>query len=239
MGIKAVLFDMFDTLMLIEKEHAFYSPALKRLHEYLVEQGVNVSYDKFKQAYIKARDALLAEADEKLEEPRFNLRISNALRSLGYYFDPFGETVSKATLAFCEEFMKYVRIDPDTKDILLKLHGRYKLGLVSNFAIPECVSKLLENHGLEKLFDVIIVSATINRRKPNPEIFEEALRRLRVDASETVFVGDTMDADIKGAKDMGMKAIYIERRFQKEIENVCPDQKIKRLSELAAALELC
>lgn len=237
MPIKAVIFDMFDTLMLIEKEHAFYSPALKYLHESLVQNGIKISYPKFKKAYIEARDALFAEADAKLEEPHFNLRVSNALRSLGHNFDPFGEVVSTATLAFCEGFMNYVRIDPDTEETLRRLHKTYKLGIISNFAIPECVHKLLEKHGLSKFFDVVIISAAVNKRKPSPEIFEEALRRLGTKAPEAVFVGDTMDADIKGAKSMGMKAILIGRRPQEKIEKVHPDQTIETLSELLTALK--
>ena len=75
MPIKAVLFDMFDTLVLIEKNHAFYSPSLKRAHNFLVKNGVDVRFTVFRDAYIKARDELYAEADEKLEEPHFNERI--------------------------------------------------------------------------------------------------------------------------------------------------------------------
>jgi putative hydrolase of the HAD superfamily len=239
MQIKAVLFDMFDTLMLIEKGHAFYSPSLKRAHEFLVQNGVDVRFAVFRSAYIKARDALYAEADARMEEPHFNLRVANALRSLGYDFDVSNEIVSGATLAFCEEFMNYVRIDENAKEALEKLRGKYRLGIVSNFAIPECVNKLLEKHGLDVFFDVVVVSGAINKRKPSPEIFEKALEKLGVDAEDTVFVGDTVEADIQGAKSAGMKTIYIERRAQKEAEQFCPDQTIKNLNQLTAALERC
>jgi putative hydrolase of the HAD superfamily len=239
MRIKAVLFDMFDTLMLIEHEHAFYNPSLRRAHEFLVQNGVDVRFAVFRDAYIKARDALYVEADARMEEPHFNLRVANALQSLGYDFDVSSEMVSGATLAFCEEFMNYVRIDENAKEALEKLHGKYRLGIVSNFAIPECVSKLLEKHGLDVFFDVVVVSGAINKRKPSPEIFQKALEKLGVDASEAVFVGDTVDADIQGAKSAGMKTIYIERRAQKEAEQFCPDQTIKNLNQLTAALERC
>jgi len=238
MPIKAVLFDMFDTLMLIEKNHAFYSPSLKRAHRFLVENGVDVEFKVFRDAYIKARDALYVEADAKLEEPHFNRRISNALESLGY-FDVESEVVAGTTNEFCEGFMEYVRIDDQTKSALEKLHGKYKLGIVSNFAIPECVDKLLEKHGLDKLFDVVVVSGAVNKRKPSPEIFQKALEKLCVNAENAVFVGDTVDADIIGAKAAGMKVIFIERRVQKEAEQACPNQTIKSLSELLAAIENC
>ena len=239
MQIKAVLFDMFDTLMLIVKNHAFYSHSLKKTHKFLVKNGIKVRFTDFKDAYIKARDALYVEADANLEEPHFNVRISNALGRLGFSVDAKNGIVAGATNAFCDGFMEYVRIDEHAAEVLRKLQGKYKLGIVSNFAIPECVVKLLETHGLDKFFDVVIVSAAVNKRKPSPEIFQQALKKLSVDAAETVFVGDTVDADIKGAKDMGMKTIFIERRAQKEAEEICPDQTIKSLSELATALERC
>jgi putative hydrolase of the HAD superfamily len=239
MQIKAVLFDMFDTLMLIVKNHEFYSYSLKKTHKFLVENGIKVSFTDFKDAYIKARDALYVEADANLEEPHFNVRISNALGSLGFSVDAKSGIVAGATNAFCEGFMEYVRIDEHASEVLRKLQRKYKLGIVSNFAIPECVVKLLETHGLDKVFDVVVVSGAVNKRKPSPEIFQQALKKLSVDATETVFVGDTVDADIKGAKDMGIKTIFIERRMQKEVEQICPDQTIKNLNELATALEHC
>jgi putative hydrolase of the HAD superfamily len=174
-----------------------------------------------------------------MEEPHFNLRVANALKSLGYNFDVSSEIVAGASLAFCTEFMNYVRIDKNAKKAIAKLHGKYKLGIVSNFAIPECVLRLLQRHGLDTFFDAVVVSGAVNKRKPSPEIFQKALETLGTSASEAVFVGDTLDADIQGAKNAGMKTIYIERRPQTEAEPFCPDQTIKNLNELSAAIERC
>ena len=239
MPIRAVLFDMFDTLMLIEKNHAFYSPSLKRAHRFLTKNGVDVQFKAFRDAYIKARDALYVEADAKLEEPHFNHRISNALESLGYNFNAESQVVAGATNAFCEGFIEYVRIDDNARSALERLHGKYKLGIVSNFAIPECIDKLLEKHGLNALFEVVVVSAAVNKRKPSPEIFQKALEKMGVSAENTVFVGDTVDADVIGAKAAGMKVIFIERRVQQDAKEACPNQTIKSLRELLIALKDC
>jgi putative hydrolase of the HAD superfamily len=239
MPIKAILFDMFDTLMLIEKNHEVYSPALMRMYKYLSNQGIEVSFNKFNNAYIKARDELYCKADLNFEEPHFNVRVSEALKILGYDHDVSSPIIAAATNEFCEEFMTYVNIDKNAKTILQSLHRKYKLGIISNFAIPECVHKLLKADDLEELFDIVIISATVNKRKPSPEIFQNALKALGVSVSETVFVGDTIDADIEGPKAIGMKAIYIERREQKASKKFCPDQTIKFLSELPLALETC
>jgi putative hydrolase of the HAD superfamily len=239
MQIKAVLFDMFDTLMLIEKNHEFYSPSLIRMYNYLHKNGIDVPFDKFNEVYIKVRDALYVEADLNWEEPHFNVRVSQTLKNLGYDHDVSSAIVTTATNEFCEEFMKYVRIDQNAKAMLEQLHGKYKLGIVSNFAIPECVLKLLKADGLDGLFDAIVVSGAVNKRKPSPEIFTVAMKMLGVSASETVFVGDTIDADVEGPKAIGMKVVYIERREQKKSEKFCPDQTIKSLTELPLALERC
>lgn len=239
MKIKAVLFDMFDTLMMIERDHAFYSPSLKQTYEYLKERGVKTTFREFEKAYIDARDALYAEADPKMEEPHFNLRIANALRNLGYTYPVSSDIVVGATNAFCETFMGFVCVDDLAIESLRQLHGRYKLGIVSNFAIPECVSKLLQKHNLAELFDVVIVSGAVNKRKPSPEIFKKALDILEIDPEDAVFVGDTMEADIEGAKSAGMKTIYIERRMQQAAEDEGPNQIIKTMSDLLLALERC
>jgi putative hydrolase of the HAD superfamily len=237
MPIKAVLFDMFDTLMMIEKDHEFYTPSLTRMYRFLNEKGIEVSFEKFNETYRRERDLLFAKADLTLEEPHFNVRIAKTLKSLGYNYDVSNPIIAEATNEFCEEFMKYVRIDVDAEPTLKSLYGKYKLGIISNFAIPECVFKLLKISGIDKLFDVIVVSGAVNKRKPSPEIFESTLKRVGVSAEEAVFVGDTIDADIEGAKGVGMRAVYIERRVQKESERFCSDHTIKSLRELPTAIE--
>ena len=237
MSIKAVLFDMFDTLMLIEKNHEFYSPSLMRMYHFLVNKGIKVSFEKFNSAYIEIRDGLYQKADLNWEEPHFNVRVAGTLQKLGYDYDVSSPVVEEATSEFCDEFMKYVSIDMDTMSVLKKLHGKYRLGIISNFAIPECVHKLLSTAGIERFFDVIVVSASVNKRKPASEIFEATLKVMGFSASEVVFVGDTMDADVEGSKAAGMKAVYIERRPQKQSDKFLPDCTIKRLSELPLALE--
>lgn len=236
MPIKAVLFDMFDTLMLIEKNHEFYSPSLMRMYRYLASKGVEVPFEKFNNTYIEIRDGLYRKADLNWEEPHFNVRVAKTLQKLGYNYDVTNPVVAEATNEFCDEFMKYVRIDAETEPMLKKLYGHYRLGIISNFAIPECVHKLLQTAGIEQFFDVIVVSAAVNKRKPASEIFESALKVMGFSASDVVFVGDTIDADVEGSKSAGMKTIYIERRPQKQSDKFLPDCTIKNLSELPSAL---
>lgn len=238
MQVNAVLFDLFDTLLRINGGDAFYTPCLEKLYEFFSENGVDVSFKEFKQVYFEVRDELYAESEKTLEEPHFNLRVSKTLQDLNYDFDVTSPIVIKGTNIFADEFMRYVSLDDDALDVLRKLRGKHRLGLISNFAIPECVWKLLSKFNLEKIFDTILISAEVNKRKPSPEIFKKALKALNVDAANAVFVGDTLAFDIKGAKNVGMKAVLIERNPPKEILDIKPDRVIRSLKELLLTLEL-
>lgn len=245
MPIKAVLFDLFDTLLPVNGGDAFYEPALQKLHEILLGQGVKVSFEEFRQAYFEVRDKIYMETASTLEEPHFKVRISRTLKKLGYDFDVSHPVVAEGAKAFAEEFKRYIMLDDETVDVLRKLHGKYKLGIVSNISIPELAWELLEKFDLKKYFDTIIISGDINTRKPHPKIFEEALKSLGVKAYETLFVGDTLSTDIKGAKNVGMYTVLIKRTdsskalfwSSKEKTQIQPDKVITSLKEILELLK--
>ena len=239
MHVEAVLFDLFDTLLLLESDQTYYQPCLKKMHQYLTRNGVNVPFDDFSRVYFDVRDRFYSESRKSLEEPHFNVRVSQTLQRLGYDLDASDHIVVGATMAFASEFMQYVSLDKDAIAVLQKLHGRYKVGLVSNFGIPECGRKLLKVYNLEKFFDYVVISGEVNQRKPSPKIFERALKALDVDASRTVFVGDMLDLDIMGPKAVGMKTVLIERKPLNEDIDVKPDKTIKSLPELLNMLDDC
>lgn len=241
MHVEAVLFDLFDTLLLIDSgddaEDVYYGPCLKRMHEFIVKNNINVSFEDFKLAYFKVRDRLYSEIQKTLEEPHFNVRVSRILQELGYKLDVSNPVVTGATNAFAEEFMRYVHLDENALEVLRRLHGRYKLGIVSNFGIPESVWKLLDKFDLKKFFDVILISGEVNRRKPSREIFDMALKALNVHASQALFVGDTPSLDVEGSKNAGIRAILIERKPIETIANAKPDAVIRSLKELPDILK--
>lgn len=244
MRVKAVVFDLFDTLLLIRGGDAFYEPALKRLHSYLVNQGFNVSFEGFRRAYFLVRDEIYIETAKSLEEPHFDIRLSLTLRKLGYDFDASHPIVKGGTRTFAEEFMRHVDLDEKAVEVLRKLREKYKLGIVSNLSIPEAAWELLEKFDLKKYFGAIIISGEAKKRKPSPEIFEKALKILEVKGSEAIFIGDTLSTDIKGAKNMGMQTILIKRDSSKtlfweseEKDQVKPDKIITSLKELPKILE--
>ena len=237
MKVETVLFDLFDTLILLESGEAYYRPSLKKLHEFLVKNGISVSFEDFERVYFEVRDKFYSES-RNLEEPHFNVRVSETLERLSYKLDASDPIVKGATTAFAEEFVHYTKLDAEAPNVLRKLHEKYKLALVSNFSIPEYGWKLLDKFSLKQFFDAVIISGDVNRRKPSPEIFQKALKSLNVEASRAVFVGDMLDLDVMGPKSVGMNTILIKRR---PIENMSikPDKVITHLRELLRMLEDC
>ena len=62
MQLEAVLFDLFDTLVLVENEKVFYTPCLKSLYNSLLKNGVKASFARFSHVYFQIRDQLYSEA---------------------------------------------------------------------------------------------------------------------------------------------------------------------------------
>lgn len=237
MQTKAAFFDLFGTLLLLGSEKVYYTPCLKRLYDFLVEAGVDVPFEVFSRVFFEVRKEIHIQSRRTLKEPHFKVRVAQTLQRLGYNFSVSDPVVVGATMAFADELTNHTSLDADAPVVLERLHERYKLGLISNFGIPECAWRLLERFRLKGFFDVVIISAEVNRRKPSPEIFEMGLKALGVEASKAVFVGDRLDLDVAGPRSVGMRTILIKRSPLEQDVCVSPDGIITGLEELPTALE--
>ncbi len=87
----------------------------------------------------------------------------------------------------------------------------FKLAIVSNWDTP--LDPLTERLGIAHYFDAIVAShdERVRAAKPAPHIFNYTLRAINVPAEETVHIGDTYEADIVGAENVGIRAILIDR----------------------------
>jgi HAD superfamily hydrolase (TIGR01662 family) len=108
--------------------------------------------------------------------------------------------------AACHHFSLYEEVP----EVLRALHAEgYMIGLISNtHRSLETFESHFELHGL---FSVAISSSDHGYMKPHPSIFEEGLRRMAVQASEAVMVGDSVRHDIEGARRLGMRGILVAR----------------------------
>ena len=109
-------------------------------------------------------------------------------------------------------------IRPGTRDALLSLRQRHRLGVISN--ADGKIADVLARCGIADCFESITDSGNVGHEKPHPAIFEAALREMKADAAESLYVGDVYSVDYVGARQAGMQAIlfdvagaYREREF--------------------------
>ena len=101
------------------------------------------------------------------------------------------------------------RLGSSTHALLDTLRARgLKLGLVSNVFDPGWLLRRdLEEMGLDHRLDAAVFSSEVGKRKPHPAIFRAALEQLGVEPERSLFVGDRRDADIRGAKEVGLTTV--------------------------------
>lgn len=93
-----------------------------------------------------------------------------------------------------------------TVEILEYLHKKYNLHIITN-GFEEVQSKKLVNSKIDHFFQAVITSEAAGVKKPHPAIFKYAFAKAHTTPTQSIMIGDTYEADIVGAQNMGMKAI--------------------------------
>ena len=208
MTLRAVFLDIGDTVMRPNPswEHV-YAIAFQ---EYGIEVEIEALYAALRRAYHHGGFGFEA-GFEPTEETSFarTMQIdSAALADLG--FAPMPESFFRR---LSELFMvtSNWHVFPDAIPALAALRKRgLVVGAVSNWVwqLPE----LLHALDLVSHFDFIAASSRIGFEKPHPEIFRWALDEAKVQPDEAIHVGDHLDADVAGARGVGIPPVLIDRR---------------------------
>lgn len=120
---------------------------------------------------------------------------------------------------------------PGTAETLEILSKDYPLGAITNgnadlMAMP-----------LGQYFQFSLQSQHFPKPKPDPVMFEEALKRLNVEPHECLHIGDDIEHDVIGAKRLGMKAVWFNTHGRIPEEDVPADHTITKLQELIEILK--
>jgi len=131
-------------------------------------------------------------------------------------------------------------VEEDATQTLEALKGMgYRLGIISNAADDENVQELVDKGQLRPYFEFILSSAACGIRKPDAHIFQLALDHFKVSPEKTAMIGDTLDADILGANQIGIYSIWASRRAKDPPEGELPIQPqavVASLSEVPKLL---
>lgn len=211
--IKVVLFDLGNTLVKTWVPEVVF-------HRVLGSLGIGRSVDKIKEALEKTEDqfdtlnyqSMYGKVSYREFWDKWN---SLVLRYLGF---PENEKLVREIEARWFDHVE-CELYSDVRETLSKLKQMgLKIGLIST-AYEEDIYAIFGKANLQKkLFDVIIGANTIKKEKPHPDVFRYALMKLNVKPEETLFIGDSIDADYKGAEKVGIHAALIQRTENKTNE---------------------
>jgi HAD superfamily hydrolase (TIGR01549 family) len=202
-GYEAVLFDGLGTLVELEPPWPLLRAILARAHgievdEAEAKQAMLAEMAYYKRHHIEGRD------DSSLADLR--VRCAEVLR------ERLPAAASLSPEEVLEALMSSLRFRPypDAAPALGRMRQlEIRTAVVSNWDVS--LRTVLSELGLGGLLDEIVVSAEAGVSKPDPSLFELALRRLRCSARKALFVGDSLETDVAGALAAGMRAALLDR----------------------------
>lgn len=211
MAIQLVLFDAAGTLLV--------KPGLARA--FVDAIGPRAGIDE---ATVARRHKIVSEVTDfpdHTDRTFYDTFNGNVLRALGI---PADGSITSAIYDSCRSLSWQPAPGSDTLREL-----RTDLGVISNWG-----------HGLEKSLEplglplrVVVASADVRLRKPDPAIFHCALEQAGVVPAEAVYVGDSIRLDIEPARAIGMRSILVDPL---DVFSSHPGCRVRSLAELGSAL---
>jgi putative hydrolase of the HAD superfamily len=223
MSIEAIIFDLYGTLVDIwtdEDDLSVYYSLCKFLHYY----GVFFEPEELAARYQESAAAHLLDHPGPYGEIDVFLVFEDIL-SAGLRKSPERALVICLARLFRSLSTNRLGLFPDALPALEKLGTNYRLGLVSDaqwvFSEPE-----IRFLGLERYLETVVLSSRYFVRKPAPQIYSHALRAMKLQPSQALYVGNDPARDVPGPQAIGMPVAIIHR------EGPLPEIKVPIIKDL-------
>ena len=229
--LKAITFDLWNTIF----ENKSYSNERQAiLKNFLNERNIIVTSEALRTAYGSNFNFRFPE-----EEPNDHSHVYTRTRLL-LMFSRLNIDLCEADIVFLDRKFETVALKDPPKlklgvaDTLEILHRDYKLGLISDTGITpgKEIKKIFEKYRILRYFDSLIFSDETGVYKPHLEAFKAALEPLGCLPQDAIHVGDLLETDIKGAKNFGMKTIWITETEGYDNSLLKPDYVINQVPEV-------
>jgi HAD superfamily hydrolase (TIGR01549 family) len=239
---EAIIFDLGNTLIYFDADWSQVLPqADQALLSSLRDSGLALD-DAFGDVFRNRLGSYYREREMEFIEYTTRYILQSLLRDWGYE-DVSDEVISLALSNLHSVSQAHWQPEDDMLSTLSRLRAEnYRLGMISNAGDDADVQALVDKAEIRSFFDIILTSATQGIRKPNPEIFRMVLDYWKLLPTQVAMVGDTLGADILGAKNAGIFGIWITRRANTPAnlahqDTILPDERIAKLSELPGLLD--
>ena len=237
---KAVFIDWDDT---IGDFHGAAKLALQEMYEKYHLSDYFASHEEFVSLYKPHNIELWDQYGKDLVTKAF-LRVDRFLWPLlhgskvkGEKGKVKGENLCVLAEQMSEDFLhlttKYFSLLPGAEELVRYLAKKYPLTVVTNGFIEVQYEKF-DKSGLRDCFAHIVLSEEVGCQKPNPRIFEEALRMNGLQAEDVVMIGDSWNSDIQGAINAGIDQIWIKKNKEPGAES--PDTIVQTATYIVESL---
>lgn len=148
-----------------------------------------------------------------------------------------GQDALKLNLELMMEMAEVSQPLAQTMSILTELHGKVKMGIITN-GFKAMQQKRLENTKTLPFFEFLVVSEEAGVAKPDPKIFELAFEKMDevVDKSKVLMVGDTLSSDILGANNSGIDSCWFNPEQHSNDTSICPTYEIHSMQDLISII---
>jgi len=223
--IRTITLDLDDTLWEI---HPVLRRAEEQLWAWIAKHYPRIT-EQFQRADVmQLRSEVIAEFEDQSHDLTFLRR--TVLARLGEAAG-YGDSYVDEAFEVFNRVRNDVTLFPEARPALVALRERFVLIAVTNGNAD------LERIGIRDLFDGAVSAAMAGAAKPASEIFEMAVAAGGASAAQTLHVGDHPWHDVHGARDAGLKAVWVNRNGDEwPDEYLAPDGEVRHVGELHALL---
>jgi len=130
---------------------------------------------------------------------------------------------------YIDNLSNQIHLFPDTIRILNYLANKYRLHIITN-GFEKIQHKKIKTSKIDHFFKTVTTAEGSGYKKPDKRIFQYALEKAKTHQKQSLMIGDSLEADIKGAKDFGIEAIYFGKKPNFDVHYV------EHLSQLESIL---
>ena len=233
----AVFFDLFDTLVMFEPSllpevtlnGETWNSTAQHVFTQMRSSLGEMEFTDFYGPFVESHRELLELRQKDLKEYPNKKRFEIFMEKTGLEADD--ELLDRFVCSHMESLSRAMVYPEHHTKILFYLKEKgYRLSVVSNFDHAPTARQLLGKFGIAHFFEDIIISEEVGWRKPHRKIFEFALSELGQSASDVIFIGDNLEADIMGCSDCGIDSVWVRRKEQ--FTRAEPEFIIKDLEDL-------
>jgi putative hydrolase of the HAD superfamily len=209
-NIKHIFFDLDHTLWDFDKNSALTFEKIFKLNNILIPLKEFLKYyEPINLAYWK----LYREEKVDKETLRYK-RLKDTFNAVG--FEVSDKAINKLSVDYIAYLSSFNHLFIDTLEILDYLHTKYNLHIITN-GFQEVQHKKLDKSNISHYFKTVTNSEMVGVKKPNPKIFEFALDKATAKVTESIMIGDSYEADVLGALNYGMEAIWYNNHKNNEL----------------------